>query len=285
MKKQIVILVFILLPFAITAQSISVKPQVDERTELMSVIFRLAGANEYVTNDLPDYVARIDTFFMPYKNHAVIKQVQQLREIAGVGYDAVMSMAVHLNIENEHITLKNPLKENSLEKRWDRDSIPSFLSLLNQFYKESNFHQFFEQQKDIREIAERNFAKIVENIDFKWFENFYGERPNGDFHLIISLANGPNNYGASIHYDNGEEEIYAVIGSWTTDSVGNPVYSPNILSTVIHEFNHSFCNPLINSYAVELLPQAENFFKLEDTKLHQMAYGNATTIYLDFKTK
>jgi hypothetical protein len=165
-----------------------------------------------------------------------------------------------------------------MDTRWQRDSIPQFISLLNQFYKASNFHYFFEQQKEIRNAAEQNFAKILEYINFEWFGKFYGELPQGDFNLIISLANGGGNYGPSVYYQDGKEEIFAIMGTWNSDSLGNPIYNGRVLSTVIHEFNHSFCNPLINSYATELLPQSNKFFKLNEFKLRQQAYGNATTL-------
>src|SRR5262249_17729816 len=73
-------------------------PYVDERVELMSIIFRLAGNVEYHMDLLPLYSADIDRYFAPYKNHPCVQMAHALAEKDdGVGFDAVMSMAISLS--------------------------------------------------------------------------------------------------------------------------------------------------------------------------------------------
>lgn len=47
-------------------------PRVDERVELLSIVFRLAGNAEYRESLLPVYSGDIDRYFAAYKNHPVV---------------------------------------------------------------------------------------------------------------------------------------------------------------------------------------------------------------------
>lgn len=69
---------------------------VDARVELMAIIFRLAGNPEYNQTELPAYAKAIDEHFAAYRNHPAVKLAAQLRSTDGVSYDAVMSLAIHV---------------------------------------------------------------------------------------------------------------------------------------------------------------------------------------------
>ena len=271
--------IFIVLFCTIVAKAqISVVPHVDERTELLSIVFRLAEAKEYVTNDLKGYVGEIDDYFAAYKNHDVVKFAQDVRSEHGVGYDAVMSMATHIEIVNQEIKIKENIRQGSIDKRWTEENITKFVQLLNLFYKESKFYLFFEQHQDFYQKAESNFKKILEDVDFGWFEKFYGEENKSNFLLIISLVNGPSNYGTSVFYTDRAEDIYAIVGTWRMNDLGEPTYSNQVIETVIHEFNHSFCNACIEAFYPQLEEQGMAFFAFVKEKMARQAYGSAKTM-------
>lgn len=75
-------------------------PKVDERVEIVSIVFRLAGAEEYSQNYNKKYTTDINTYFEPYKNSEIIEFIKENRNKNGLGYDAVMSMALHLSFKN-----------------------------------------------------------------------------------------------------------------------------------------------------------------------------------------
>jgi len=271
MRRKIGVLVVLLCSVMAKAQ-VSVVPYVDERTELLSVVFRLAEAEEYSENDFPVYIDKVNEYFASYKDHKIVRFSQRMREKYGVSYDAVMSMAVHLKIENGKIALIDNIVPQKIDARWQKDSIPRFLELLNDFYKETNFRNFFEQQKEIREIAEQNFKHIIDKIDFKWFEQFFGEVPNENFNIIISLSNS-GHYGASVEFPNKKREVFSIISIDETDSLGMPIFDDWIVGTIIHEFCHSFCNRLIDKYYNQLQKKAAEFFKLQRGQMEFFAYG------------
>jgi len=246
MRRILTIVILVFCVFFAYAQSQTVQPKVDERTESLSIIFRLAGAREYVNNNIPSYAKEIDDYFAPFKDYDVIKFAQKLRIEQGVSYDAVMSMAVALEISDSVRLCKN-LSPLSIDDRWGMDKVNEFIPLLNKFYFDTKFKEFFSNHSALYKIAESRFSGIINDVDFVWFEKFFGKKAKGSFNLILSLPNGGGNYGLKVILNDGTEELYAIMGSCVADSSGQPSYSKKVAETVIHEYNHSFCNPLIEA--------------------------------------
>lgn len=259
-------------------KNIQIACSVDERVELMSVVFRLAGAKEYVTDDIPVYTFKIDSVFAKFAQEPVVKMSQTMRRNFGVGYDAVAALAVNLNIKDGEISLRKDINPCEIDERWQCDSIGKYITLLNDFYKKSDFNLFFNNHKKYYEVAETNFKEnVLAGIKFEWYEKFYGEKPSEKFNVIISIANGPSNYGPHIKTNDGKEELFAIIGSWQPDSLGFPTFSRGFRDVVIHEFNHSFCNRLVSENLSKLIPKAKIFNDLVIDKMHAMAYGYVNT--------
>ena len=207
MKKIAFLTLLLVVSSFVFAQKIELKVKVDERCELLSTVFRLAGAEEYQTHEIPIYVDSLDNYFEPYKNHEILEYSRTYRENYGIGYDAPMSLAVHLQIIDGKISLIPNVKENSLDSRWNKDYLPRFVELLNDFYTTTKFHDFFVRQSDFVEKVEQTATEYFKKVDMEWYEKFFGEVPEGNFNLIISLSNGNNNYGPKVEYLD-EKKIY-----------------------------------------------------------------------------
>ncbi len=271
MKQISVTLFFILTTHVAFEQIPQIQPKVDERTELLSIVFRLAGSQEYVNNYLADYAKDVDAHFALFKNHEVVKLARKLRQLHGVSFDAVMSMAVHLEIR-DGIRFKEHLAEKSLDKRWGVKNAEKFVKQLDWFYRESGFHMFFVNHQILYKKAEDNFGNLVNQVDFTWFQHFFGGTAGNDFNLVVSLTNGGCNYGMKVQFSDGTEEMYAIIGTYRTDSLGQPVYVKSQVSTIIHEYNHSFCNPLIDLFFPEMELQANRLFHQSSEVLRKQGY-------------
>lgn len=277
MKKLITTILLTLAVIVSFSQSLTVQPKVEERTELLSIIFRLAEAREYMNDNIPSYSKEIDEYFAPFKEHEAIKFAIKVRNTQMVGYDAVMSMAVDVEI-TDSIRLRPNLSLSSIDKRWGLESATEFIKYLNQFYFDTKFKDFFSKHRALYKVAEERFSEILKKVDFNWFEKFYGEKPKGNFNLILSIPNGGGNYGPKIIFNDGKEELYAIIGSCRADSSGLPSYSEGVTSTVIHEYNHSFCNPLIDANYPSMEASTIKTFKLVKEILTTQAYGNPKTM-------
>ena len=227
---------------------------VDARVELMSIIFRLAGNPEYNQGKVASYLADVDEHFGPYRDHKVVELARNLRRTRGVSYDAVMSMAVHLT-DAESLGEKVPLDPHpaSLDARWRTDEAREFLRLARQFVSDSSFAEFVAEHQQLYQLAESRLQKVLdEHGHVEWFDQFFGSRPTASFAVAVGLLNGGGCYGPRFQNAEGREELYCILGAWSTDADGNPQFDENMLGTVVHEFCHSYANAIIEHHAEAL---------------------------------
>ena len=256
------------------------KPKVDERVELLSIVFRLAECQEYSARRFPKYVESIEAHFGPYKNHELIKYIKNTVRPSGVGYDAVMNMAISLSDNYPFVPLV-PFSDDIPEARWGKKKATKFLEMLNAFYLEANAQKFFEAQEALYRQASENFSKVYEALDVHWYASFYGEEPKGEFRIINGLGNGGANYGPHITV-NDKEIVYAIMGTWSVDSLGAPMYRvDDYFPVLLHEFNHSFINHLVKLYSAELVKSGKKIYPPLEERMRAMAYGNWEVMFAE----
>ena len=244
-----------------------------QRIELMSIVARLAGYDEYSGNEFKSYVNDVNNYFGPYKQHAVVQLARKVRESNDVGFDAVMSMAVHLNAP-PLLTPRVPFTGQAPDKRWGKENAEQFAGLLERFYKDANCEAFFKAHAELYRSAEQRYQQVLNKVDFDWYKRFYGEVPRGSFNLVIGLLNGGGNYGPKVIHPDGKEDLYAIMGTWQMDDKGLPIYNDSNLYTIIHEYNHSFINHLVFANEQQLRPVGEKLYSPIAEKMKLLAYGN-----------
>lgn len=255
-------------------------PKIDERVELLSIVFRLAGNHEYSQSLFPNYVEGIEKHFDKFKNHTLIRYVKDELQTEGIGFSSVMSMAIHITEPPNMFFVIDSFINDSLEEPWQKENAVKFLKLLNEFYADTDCETFFDNNKELYTNASRRFMKVYENIDLDWYQNFYGVKPKGEFRIINALGNGGANYGPKIIFPNKEEIIYAIMGTWSVDDLGIPVYDvKSYFPTLLHEFNHSFVNDLVNNNRLKLKKSGKIIFDKVKDEMNRQAYGNWKTMY------
>jgi hypothetical protein len=254
---------------------------VDPRVELMSLIFRLAGNVEYnQPNAKSPYSDEVDAHFGKFRDHPVVVLARKLREQHGVTFDAVMQMAVHLE-DTQNLKLRIPLEPFPplLDRRWPVDEAGEFLEQARAFVKETGFNEFFAQHRPSYDAAAQRLTQTLSERDYVgWFNTFFGERPGAKFHVFLSLLNGPCNYAAGIRFPDSREEITPVIGAAKFDGAGIPVFGVGDVSTITHEFCHSYTNPLVDKHAEQLQPAGRRIFKHCEQVMAGQAYGDWQTM-------
>ena len=224
----------------------AVAVSVNENVELMSVLSRLSGYQEYCMDVAGAYINDLDSCFGKYSEHPAIAYMKELRDECGIAYDAVMSMAVRLCNDDGRFSL---LEEDSdgLDARWGGADKEKFLSLLSSFYADSGFRSFFEAHDSFYRVGLHAYEdSVLKHFDEKWYESFYGKEPEETFNVIIGFVNGYANYGPSRQLKGMKKEVFAIVG-YEVDESGTPRYNRNYLSTLVHEFNHSFVNYLLDA--------------------------------------
>lgn len=197
--------------------------EVMESVELMGILSRLARYEEYYYNNVPDsYAWDIEQWFEPFMQHPVIEYYQGLRQQYGIAYDAPMSLAVRLAVEGGKVVR---IKEDAapgqkgLDGRWNYVNIDEFLGLLNQFYADSRFHEFYEQHQAFyqQELASFN-SGVMSRVHQGWTSDFFGQPTSDRFRVILGFANGASGgYGAASHPAGQPGETFAVLGASEVD--------------------------------------------------------------------
>jgi hypothetical protein len=225
---------------------ISVNPTV----ELFSLIHHLAGDKQYNENLLPDYIKRVDKHFEHLKNHSAIKFTKECGTLFQINGDAPMALAVYIGQPPQlepKIDLSN--LPNDFDPRWDSTLISNYLKYAREFAVESKFMKFHINQNKFHKESIKNLKEMLlkENI-IEWFFTFFGYYPD-NFRINIVMLNGSCNYGYKIELPDGSIESICLLGArdpkWMT---GTPTYNKKwFLPVIIHEFCHSYINPLIIS--------------------------------------
>jgi len=259
------------------------QPRADERVELLGIVFRLAGAPEYQVVSFREYDDAINRHFAPFKTHPVIQSVSPLRQRFGIAFDAVMRYALHISIENGRVVFPGEDSEKTLETlladRWRLEEARLFAEQLDDFYVKSRFNEFFESQHEMYRKTGEKIKAINDKINYAWFKEFYGDADLERFHVIFSCINENRHYGPSVRFKDGHEEYFAIIGASGPDA---SYPEEMLIALIIHEFNHSFCNPLVEKYLDELMPVAERVFPFVAEAMVRQALGSAKTMLYEY---
>jgi hypothetical protein len=253
---------------------------VDQRVELLSVVFRLAGNPEYNQGRVPKYETAIESHFGGFRDHEAIRAARALRESNGVSFDAVMSMAIHLS-DTSRLSERLPFTRPGimLDQRWGGTGARPFMTSLRRFATDARFAAFTESQRQLYATTNERLRSFVERrVDFKWFSSFYQTSPKAQFVLVPGLANGGASYGPRFVGTNGAEEFWSIVGVDTVDGDGLPLFDDSMVPTVLHEFSHSFVNPTMAKHAARLEPAGSMIYSGVAGLMQRRAYGNWKTM-------
>ena len=271
---------------ALTLQA-KVNPEVSETVELMSILSRTAGSPEYNMDMGGKYIEDIEAWFSQYKEHPMVSYYQDLQENYGIYYNAPISLAVNLEIEGGKIKMVG--KKELLDDRWmnlDQDEFNEFIAKLNEFYTDTRFHEFYQQHQDFyKEVLRQYETNVMRYFNQEWYALFYGTEPGEIFRIIVGFTNGGQNYGANREVPGKPSESFAICGYWTHPQMGSILDPENAKKwaapTLIHEFNHSFVNPLIenekNAALMGNIPQ--RLLEQNTSMMAKQAYGVGETVF------
>jgi len=251
---------------------------VDKRVELLSIVYRLAGSSTYNSQQNSKYVKNIDQYFGRYRNHDLIKYVKNNLIKSGINYDAVAIMAISIT-QPPKIKGIFPITKDFPGYKWTKHKAKKFLKLLNSFYYDTNCELFFKQNEKTYKTVSVDFQKVLNGFDIKWYQNFYGQKSKKEYNTVINLAGGYGGYGPKINI--GQTEVlYSILGVWETDTIGNPIFNTDeYLPILLHEFNHSFVNDIVEKYRADLEKSGKIIYDLFKDEMINIGYNNWKTMF------
>lgn len=252
---------------------------VDERQELSAIVWRLAGCEEYNGPLIPQYKADIENCFGQFREHPVMKFIREMRDVPegsdAVSYNSVPTAAGLLCIRDGRLYLNEKVElDDYIERhdpRWTVDNIRKYAGLMDDFYRESGFHNFFTAHRELYDKIVTSMEKVlVKYVKPQWFENFYGE-PFPKLSVCVSPAYGWNNFGRSwCDPFISPDAIDILIGVSRGSSAKSIAGSAGV---IIHEISHSFSNQVLRDYDETFLLAGEKIFKHLSVMLTAAGYG------------
>jgi hypothetical protein len=249
---------------------------VDPRVELLSILFRLAGSPEYNMGRVASYVKDVDDHFGPYRYYPAVEMARKLRQTRGVGFDACMILAVHVT---DAYTLKEKVPFDPPPEifgpRWPPAEAREFLEKARGFVKDTRFEEFIRDHQRLYRVAVSRIQELVRTHGhLEWFPEFFGARPQASFTVAVGLLNGGGSYGPHCRTADGKEELYCILGVWKTDAKGLPQFDRDMLDVVIHEFCHSYSNPIVARHLGELQGAGGKIYPRVAAHMMGQAYGS-----------
>ena len=181
-------------------------------------------------------------------------------------------MAVHLEIEKGKVKLIGNRSE--LTGGWQDVDLDDFVKRLNKFYVDTRFHEFFEQHRAFYNDFLKEYDKNIIPIKPEWYGRFYnGTVPTEQFRIIIGFTYGTTNNGASRQLPGQPREVFAVCAYCLNPQTGRPNFDSSL---PLHEFNHSFVNPLLEKTENEKAMQevGQRLLQLSQSAMKQQAYND-----------
>lgn len=257
--------------------------RIDPRVELIGIVCRLAGYPEYSMGRVQSYTNAVDAHFAGFKDHAVVARARQLRRTRGISFNAPISLAVHVTDPPalaERIPL-DPLPA-GIDPRWTPGEARAFLADLRSFVREARAMEFLAQHVALYQAATERLTSLTRGAHVvEWLDEMFGRDDGREFVVVGGLLNGGGNYGALAHGVAGDglaaarnrDQLFAVLGTEVIGEDGLPSYPARLAGTIVHEFSHSFLNPLVDAHEGELQAAIDGLFPLVETRMRGLGYG------------
>jgi len=235
--------------------------RVDRRVELMAILQRLAGAREYAGTPSTGYVNAVDAHFGPYREHPAVLRTQQLRQTAGIGFDAPMWLAVVLD---DKLFVKAPPGD----ARWANADTDGYMVLVRDFAEVTGFDAFLATHRPyFSRVEERLRTAIAKEDPTTWFDRFFGSRPGMTFVVVPGLLTGTRNFGPHT-----TTEMFQILGITHVDFDDLPVVDDATLELLVHETAHGYVNPLFAKHRAELAAHGERLLARVAEPMRKQAY-------------
>jgi hypothetical protein len=249
--------------------------RVDPRVELVTVMARLAGFDEYQTPGIADYDRAVDEHFAAFREHASIRLLRRLREDRGIGYNAPIELALAADGDTWSPAVELSPWPGTIDRRWDAAGARQFLAAAAQFERDTRAREFFAAQQPLYDQVQAAVSRnLRERLRSDWYLARMPSRRISGFRVVPGLLAGNNSYGASLRYADGRELVFGILATpphRAGEAIGYPADAQ--LALLAHEFHHPYMNPWADAHAAILLPAAERLFRAVQPRMKALAYG------------
>ena len=288
MKKTVSLFCVIILFFTLSARQIEPMKMnigrlnifIDPRMELLGAIQIAAdykdkddGCN-LVTKNTP-YSNEVKAYFESMKKSEAVELTNKLVENYGFNYDSPVTFMLYLSQPRQ---LKEVISysEYLIRRAGGKDNLRLYRDAIYDFAKKSDFEQFWNSKKEFyNQILSLTYEQLKDMDPVKLIEEYYKDSCNS-YNMVLCPLFGNCNYGPKIELRNGKQDIYSLVCTTNTKD-GIPYFNKRgVEHLILHEFSHSFVNPLTEKYR-DKVNLSEKLFEPIKNKMSNMAYTNWET--------
>ena len=153
----------------------------------------------------------------------------------------------------------------------------TFLESLNAFYTEVDFDQYLEESRIFYETAMNEITSNLPDATFIDHMEVYFQREYDVYHLIPSLTL-PKTMGFGPRFDNQAYNVFGAVGAQMVDDPTTLQMgfsdADDIRELSLHEFGHSFVNPILDSLPNHLIDSSKTLFPPVKEAMYWQGYNN-----------
>lgn len=274
MIKKLIVLVLIIgfFPCYLQAESFR-KSRVDERVELLSVVMRLAGVDEFCKGMIPAYNRKVDDFFAVYSEHPVVATARKMKRKYKFRHDAVLNLAIHLKIGGDSVFFDPSLTTRGMDARSNNELTATFIRELSDFYKYTEAKRFFNSERELyRSFGENTDRQVIDTIHTEWFDDFFGWHAS-DYCVVPTLLIGEYYFYARAIDKEGRVITYFSIRGFLDQKMQPSSDWSLARSAVIRGIAHVYGDPLMDESSSALKPYVKTIYKRMWSELDMEPYS------------
>jgi hypothetical protein len=147
---------------------------------------------------------------------------------------------------------------------------------------DSRFRDFVRSHQPLYDLTDARLRALVEKrASLSWFDRFFGVTPGARFVIVPGLGNGGGSYGLRFVPEKGPVEIWVIPGVSDVDAEGQPRFDEQMLPTLVHEFCHSYVNPIVDRYATKLDRSGPRIYDPVKDAMNRQAYSGWKTMFYE----
>jgi hypothetical protein len=257
--KKTILLILLLASLRSIGQKRELNITIDERIE---TIYSIAFLDNYflVNNHDNLYKSKLTNHFKALKNHKAVALFDTLSKKHVFNFNNVTDWVLQFGEFPELNKVREVINPDSFDESKRDYLIKKFKKELISFNQDSLFQAYLIEVKELNEkvINQVKQSKSIQHLP-AYLEKYYGTEL-GSYNLILSPLVHSGGFNSKFIAD-GKIEVYAIIGP-NGEIEHIPYFEKEYLEMdmILHEFGHSFVNPLTEKFQKEIETIKEKYY-------------------------
>ncbi|GER57906.1 hypothetical protein ULMA_00140 [Patiriisocius marinus] len=257
--KKTIFLILLLVSLKCIGQESELNITIDERIE---TIYSIAFLDNYflINNHDNLYKSKLNNKFKALKNHKAVALFDTLSKKHDFNFNNVTDWVLQFGEFPELTKVREVVNPAPFDESKGVYLIRKFKKELISFNQDSLFQAYLSEIKALNEkvINQVKQSKSIQHLP-AYLEEYYGSEL-GSYNLILSPLVHSGGFNSKFIAD-GKIEVYAIIGP-NGEIEHIPYFEKEYLEMdmILHEFGHSFVNPLTEKFQKEIETIKEKYY-------------------------